>query len=335
MTTTKRPRRHLRRVLLGVLALAVAASGLLLTQEATATSTRADVKPASYRSPAYNAPMLNVKVASVTFSVAAGQAAYVNSNLRFGNATTRILVDNQVECFNSQGTSVRKLLRSQNVYAAGSGSLSTVSLTTRFLLPTTTAASFRCDLSLWTRSLGAAGRVSLISGFVELAGKYVGTTQAANTGRSLVTKATPVWTPTVTGTASVPKHTGLWQAPGGATSLSVFGDVQLTTCYGKDKAPCPVTAIDGKGSLVRTTLIATQFKQDGTVCKTSTVSRDTRIQQYVHHQPIYLHNPKVPVVTGGGCLPVFSIYLKHQLLADHPYYVHGRSDDGVISVFPV
>jgi len=325
----------MRRLLYGVLVVAVAATGLLLTHDATAATTRDDVTPANYRAPAYNAPMVNIKVASVTVSLSAGQAAYINSSLKFGDASTRILVDNQVECFNSKGTSVRKLLRSQNVYAAGNGALSTVSLTTRFLLPTQTAASFRCDLSVWTRSLGAAGRFNLKSGFVEVAGKYVGTTQAANTGRSVVTKAAPVWTPTVKGSASVPKHSGLWQAPGGATSLSVFGDVQLTTCYGKDKAPCPVTKIDGKGSLVRTTLVATQFKSDGSVCKTSTISDDTRIPQYVHHQPVYLHNPKVPVVTGGGCLPVFSIYLKHQLLADHPYYVHGTSDDGVISVFPV
>ncbi|GIG70282.1 hypothetical protein [Phytomonospora endophytica] len=327
--------RLFRRTLYGVLAVAVAAAGLLLTQEATALSSRADVKPASYRSPAYNAPMLNVKVASVTFNVAAGQAAYINSSLKFGNATTRILVDNQVECFNNKGTSVRKLLRSQNVYAAGNGALSTVALTTRFLLPTATAASFRCDLSLWTRSLGDAGRVGLMSGFVEVAGKYAGTTQAATTGRSLVTKSAPVWAPAVKGSASVPKTTGLWQAPGGATSLSVFGDAQLTTCYGKDKAPCPVTANDKKGSLVRTTLVATQFKKDGSVCKTSTVSSDVRIPQYVHHQPVYLHNPKVPVLTGSGCLPVFSVYLKHQLLADHPYYVHGSSDDAVVSVIPV
>lgn len=322
-------------MLYGVIALAMAAGGLLLTQEASAETLRDDVTPASYRAPAYNAPMLNVKVGSVTVNLAAGQAAYINSNLRFGNASTRILVDNQVECFNNKGTSVRKLLRSQNVYAAGNGALSNVSLTTRFLLPTTVAASFRCDLSVWTRSLGAAGRFSMTSGFVEVAGKYRGTAQAATTARAVVTKATPVWAPTVAGSASVPKHSGLWQAPSGATSLSVFGDFQLTTCYGKDKAPCPVTKIDGKGSLVRTTLIATQFKSDGSVCKTSTVSDDVRIPQYVHHQPVYLNNPKVPVVTGAGCLPVFSIYVKHQLLADHPYYVHGKSDDGVINVFPV
>lgn len=318
----------------GALALVVAATGLLVAQAASAETSRADVKPTSYRSPAYNAPMLHVTVASVTVSLSAGQSAYLNSNLKFGNATTRILVDNQVECFNSKNTSVRKLLRSQNIYAAGNGSLSTVSLTTRFLLPTKTSATFRCDLSVWTRSLGDAGRVSLTSGFVEVAGKYTGTTQASTTGRSLVAGTTPVWAPSVKGNASVPGHSGLWQAPNGTKSLSVFGDFQLTTCYGKDKAPCPETANDKKGSLARTTLVATQFKKDGSVCKTSTVSEDTRIPQYVHHQPVYLHNPKVPVLTGSNCVPVFSIYVKHQRIADHPYYVHGPADDGVISVFP-
>lgn len=333
MIKPKRPR--LRRLLYAVLAIVVAATGVLVAQVATADSSRVDVKPATYRSPAYNAPMLHVKVASLTVNVSAGQAAYVNSNLRFGNATTRILVDSQLECFNSKGTSVRKLLRAQNVYAAGSGSLSKVSLTTRFLLPSKTAASFRCDLSLWTRSLGDAGRVSLTSGFVELAGKYRGTTQAATTSRALVSAGKPAWTPSVKGSASVPGESGLWQAPSGTKSLSVFGDFQLTTCYGKDKPPCPETANDKKGSSVRTTLVATQFKKDGSVCKTSTVSDDTRIQQYVHHQPVYLHNAKVPVVSGGGCVPVFSIYAKHQLRAYHPYYIHGRSEDALISVIPV
>ncbi|HZE38077.1 MAG TPA: hypothetical protein VE172_04620 [Stackebrandtia sp.] len=328
-------KKSLRRWIYGALAVAVAATGLMVAREAMADPTRVAVKATSFRAPASSAAMLHVKLASVKVAVSAGQSAYLNSNLRFSNASTRILVDNQLECVNNKGVSVRKVLRSQNVFAKGNGSLSAVSLTSRFLLPSKVTANFRCDVSVWTRSLGAAGRVSLTSGFVEVAGKYRNTATAATSTRALVSAGKTVWTPSVKGTASVPKHSGLWAAPSGAKRLSVFGDFQLTTCYGKDKAPCPVTSVNGKGSLVRTTLVATQFKKDGSVCKSSSYTQDTRIPQYVHHKPIYLNNSKVPVVTGGGCVPIFSVYAKHTLRADHPYYIHGRSDDGIINVFAV
>lgn len=331
MTTRRRTR--LRRALYVALALIVAAGGLAAARVATADTLRDDVTAAQYRAPASSDPMRQINLATVTVTLSKGQTAYLNGNLRFGKATTRILVDNQLQCFTPGGSSARKLLRAQNIYPDGNGSLSKVSLTSRFLLTASTAGTYRCDLSAWMRSLGAAGRVTVSSGFAEVAGKYSGTAAAATTGRSLVASGKAAWTPVVTGKGSVPGHGSLWQAPAGTTALSVFGDSQLTTCYGKDKPPCPQTPIDGKGSVARTSLVVTQFKKDGSVCDSSTTTLDTRIHQYVHHKPVYIHDPKVTIASGGGCVPLFSIYVKHQLRSGHPYYVHGPAEDGVISVF--
>ncbi|WP_394834268.1 hypothetical protein LVJ94_47995 [Pendulispora rubella] len=285
-----------------------------------------------FRSPASSDPMRQINLAAVTVTMAAGSARYITSNLRFGKATIHTLVDNDVTCRDSAGAVVQRFVHGENIDIPG-GAYDVAPITTRLLFTAPRAGTYTCTLSAWMRSLGAAGRVTVLSGFVEVVRSVSGGAQGETARQTIAVQGTPAWTPVVPGTATLPDVAGkLWQAPAGTTRITAFGDIGLTSCRADEGAPCPSSSTD-TGSKARTQLVVTQFKSDGSVCDTTVDSQDTTIPKVQHHKVLYHHLPGVAVKTGDGCVPVFSIYVKTERLSGSPLYVHGP-DESVAFVIP-
>lgn len=324
----------MRRLGYAALAVVVAAVTIVVTTTAFAENRRAEIPSGDHSVPSFTQRAARIAAETIVFELDEGESAQITAGMRLTGATSRVLVRAELECRAPSGETAGGLTRSQNVYREGTGPKSTVSLPVRYMFTATEDGGHRCELTGWARSQGAAGEMTVSGGFLELTGRHPGAVIGTTDKSSLVSDADVVLEPDIEADESVPGQDGLWRAPRGTTSLSVNADTQLTTCYGRDERPCPTTLNDGVGSHVRSYLVTVQYAKDGSVCNMSSVSVDTHIAQYVHHRSIYLSDAEVPVVTGRGCLPLFSVHSKHEWRDGHPFFVHGPESTGIVYVVP-
>jgi len=316
-------------VLLGIIA--------TTAEPAAAEVLRDDVTPASYSAPKYNDPMRQIALATVNIGVVAGQLTYVSGVIYFANASGVTLVDASVQCLNGTA-SAGKVVHGENIFSSGSSGQQSVAVTARLLARSTSGGVLSCSLYAFVRSLGVNPTTfSVTAGHIEIGRRSVpGGVQAGST-QQLASIGSPVWTPTITGSAALPGYTGLWRAPSGATTLNVISNLSLTTCKKNgDSYGCP--GYDGtSGSTVRTTLFVTQFNSNGTVCRQTADSKDAVITDAQHHDVAYHQIPSVTVLTGGTCVPVFSIYMKTQVHSGRPTTTHDPApagEMGLVFVLP-
>ena len=330
--------RHRTGRTVSVIAAMAVFSGIVLTASPAAAEVTYDaITPGTYTAPAYNQPMRTITMANVNIDVAAGQRTYVSGYLTFANPTVVTLVDSGVQCVNG-GVSAGRVVHGENVFPSSYNQQHAVSVTARLLATSSTTGVLSCTLYAYVRSLGVnASTFSITGGHLQIGRRSVpGGVQAAST-EQLARTGSPVWTPYIRGSASVPGYTGLWRAPSGTTSLNVISNVSLTVCKRNgDQYGCP--GADGtSGASVRTTIFVTQFNSDGTVCRQTSDPKTASISDAQHHDVAYHHLPSVAVATSGLCVPVFSIYMRLEVLSGRPVVTHHAApagEMGLVFVLP-
>jgi hypothetical protein len=318
----------------GLSALIVLVGVIVVAGEpAAAEVLRDDVTLATYTAPKYDDPMRQITLAGVSISVAAGQHTYVSGVVYFANASGVTLVDASVQCVNGTG-SAGKVVHGENIFPASASDQHSVAVTARLLADSTISGALSCTLYAFVRSLGVnTTTFSITAGHIEIGRRSVPGGVHAGSTQQLSSVGNPVWTPTITGTATLPGYTNLWRAPAGATTLNVITTLSLTTCKKNgDSFGCP--GYDGRsGSTVRTTLFVTQFNSNGTLCQPSyTDAKDTVITDAQHHDVAYHQIPDVKILTTGTCVPIFSIYMKTQVLSGRPATTHDPAPGGEMGV---
>lgn len=284
------------------------------------------VTPATYTAPS---ELKAINVATINFDVASGQKIYVYGVLSFADASKRTLVDASVSC--AVGSSVGgSVVHNENI---GSGAQASATIVARMLATAPYAGPMYCRLYAWVATLsGSSSTVRVTGGHLKIGDRSVpGGVQGASEN-FVATTSQAVWTPSIPGNTSAGSVTGLWQPPAGTTNLNVFGDLSMTKCRTGDAYGCPSSSPTAD-STVRTTLFVTQFNSDGSVCRPSTTYTATAvISDERRHDVTYTNTPTVPVVTGGLCVPKFSIYLKTQVATGGAVVTHGRATAGEMGV---
>lgn len=327
------PKHQSGRVASVIAAMAVFASVVMTASPAAAAEVLYDeITPGTYTAPAYNQPMRQITMAAVSINVTAGQITYVSGYLTFANPTVVTLVDSSVQCLNG-GASAGKVVHGENIFPSSYNAQHAASVTGRLLATSSTTGVLSCTLYAFVRSLGVnASTFSITGGHLQIGRRSVpGGVQAASTER-LARVGSPVWTPYITGSASLPGYTGLWRAPTGTTTLNVISNVSLTVCKRNgDKFGCP--GADGtSGASVRTTIFVTQFNSNGTVCRQTTDPKTAVISDAQHHDVAYHQIPSVAVLTSGSCVPVFSIYMRLDVLSGRPVATHNAASAGAMGL---
>lgn len=317
-----------------LVAAAVGLGSLLAAAPAYAEVLHDDVTPGTFSAPSKDADMKVILMATISFDVASGQKTYVNGNLTFANANIATLVDASVACAVGASTG-GSVVHNENI---GPGRQTSVAISARMLATAPYAGTMYCRLYAWVSSLSSTPSTFQVTrGELEVGRRSVpGGIQAASNNQ-VTTVGNPVWTPVIPGSATAGNVTGLWQAPAGATALTVFGDLSMTKCRTGDAYGCPATSPTAD-TKVLVTLYATQFQSNGAVCGTpATYSTTLTISDARRHDVAYTNLPSVPVATGGLCVPKFSIYLKSQVTSGGAAVTHGRAtagEMGVVFVLP-
>lgn len=267
------------------------------------------------------------QVASINFSVASGQKIYVYSDLSFGSASKRTLVDASVTC--AVGASVGgKVVHNENI---GSGAQASVTIVSRMLATAPYAGTMYCYLYAWVATLsGTSSTVRVTGGELKIGRRSVPGGVQATSNNQVMSVGTPVWTPRIVGGASAGSATGLWEPPVDASSLTVFGDLSMTKCRTGDAYGCPSSS-STSDSGVSTTLFVTQFNSSGTVCKTTTYTDPTVISDERRHDVTYTALT-VPIQSLGSCVRKFSIYLKSQVTSGGAVVTHNAATAGAMGV---
>jgi hypothetical protein len=312
-----------------LIAALIAVGSLLTAAPAHAEVLRDDVTPGTYSAPSKDGDMKAYHLATISIDVASGQRTYINGTLTFANANIATLVDASVSCGVGASTA-GSVVHGENV---GPGRQASVAVSARLLAAAPYAGTMYCRLYAWVSSLSSTpSTFAVTAGHLEVGRRSVpGGVQAASNNQ-VTTVGDPVWTPVIPGSASAGSVTGLWQAPAGTSSLTVFGDLSLTKCRTGDKYGCPATSPTSDTRVV-TTLYVTQFNSDGSTCGASkTYSATLTISDLRRHDVAYTNLPSVPVATGGLCVPKFSIYLKTQVTSGGAAVTHGRATAGEMGV---
>lgn len=312
----------------------VVAGGLLAGGPASAEVLRDDVSPGTFSAPSKDADMKAYHLATISIDVASGQRTYINGTLSFANANIATLVDSAVSC-GVGASSAGSVVHGENI---GPNRQPSAAVSARLLAAAPYAGTMYCRLYAWVRSLSSTpSTFAITDGHLEVGRRSVpgGVQAASNT--QITTVGNPVWTPVIPGTATAGNVTGLWQAPAGASSLNVFGDLSLTKCKTGDPYGCPATSPTTDTRVV-TTLYVSQLNSDGSLCRPSaTYSTTLTISDLRHHDVAYTNLPSVPIATGGLCVPKFSIYLKTQVTSGAAVATHSRAvagEMGVLFVLP-
>ncbi|WP_163506383.1 hypothetical protein [Fodinicola acaciae] len=323
-------RHPVRSILLGAVTAAVLV-GAAATPVSAAEVLYDTVSPASsYRAPEEGADYAAYPLAAISINVAAGQRTYVSGVLAFASSTVGSIVDTSVQCKNGTNDA-GKVVHGENI---GTNYEPSAAISGRLLATSATSGTLVCTLYAYAHSLAtAATRFSITSGHIEVGSRSVpGGVQAAST-QQLASVGSPVWTPRIVGTESLPGHSNLWRAPAGSTSLNVFADQSITACKtsGDSVYGCP-SGTTGSSSAVHTTLYATQFTSTGGVCRTSTYAVSRIVTTTLHHDVFYHNIPTVPVLASGGCVPVFSIYLKIEVSSGQDAVANDAAPTGEMGV---
>jgi hypothetical protein len=302
---------------------------LLVVGPAYAEVLRDDVTPGTYSAPSKDGDMKAYHLATISFDVASGQRTYVSGSLTFANANIATLVDASVSCAVGASTG-GSVVHGENI---GPGRQSSAAVSARLLATAPYAGTMYCRLYAWVSSLSSTpSTFAVTAGRLEVGRRNVpGGVQAASNNQ-VTTVGNPVWTPVIPGSASAGSVAGLWQAPAGTSSLTVFGDLSLTKCRTGDEYGCPASSPTSDAKVV-TTLYVTQFNSDGSTCGDSkTYSATLTISDLRRHDVAYTNLPSVPVATGGLCVPKFSIYLKTAVTSGGAAVTHGRATAGEMGV---
>ncbi|WP_163506382.1 hypothetical protein [Fodinicola acaciae] len=289
------------------------------------------VAPAtSYRAPQKGAAFAVYPLAAVTINVVAGQRTYVSGVLAFSSTNLGSIVDASVQCGNGP-RNAGKVVHGENV---GTNYQRSTTITARLLATSTARGTLVCRLYAYAHSLGTpATRFSITSGHLEVGRRSVPNGVQVVSGQQLAKAGHAVWTPRVTGNASVRGVSNLWRLPAGTKNLNVFADQSITVCKtsGDGKYGCP-GGTRGSSAAVRTTLIATQFTSTGAVCQTRTYPVSRTVSTALHHVVFYHNIPNVAVRTTGGCVPVFSIYLKTEVRSGQAVVTNKAAPTGEMGV---
>lgn len=282
------------------------------------------VTPATYTAPD---ELKAFEVATINFSVASGQKIYVYGDLQFGDASKRTLVDASVTC--AVGASIGgKVVHNENI---GSGAQASVSLVARMLATAPYAGTMYCRLYAWVATLsGSSSTVRVTGGELKIGRRSVPGGIQATSNNQVMIAGDNVYTPVIPGSATAGSVTGLWQAPAGASSLTVFGDLSMTKCRTGDAYGCPSSS-PTSDSNASTTLYVTQFNSNGSVCDTNTYTDATTISDERRHDVTYTALT-VPVATSGTCVPKFSIYLNSRVTSGGAVVTHGAATAGAMGV---
>ncbi|MFG1647959.1 hypothetical protein ACGFMK_47370 [Amycolatopsis sp. NPDC049252] len=298
-----------RRILAAVVAgLAVLVSAAPPAQAATS----ATFTPRTVTSP--HDTQYVAALGSVELPMTATQTAYVYSTLRVNNASNTTLADNEVRCAGPGGWTKNEVL-GQNVLittADAPASLRDISVTTRFLVHPGAAGTVTCTTYLRSANLGPGNStMRLVSGELKFADTSVGNTTAGTppqadadtpAGRVIALNSAD-------NTTREPATEIFETAP--VTGLSVFGDMNLMACYPEPADyDCPVNEMTAK-----VTLFVNQWKADGTLCKSDASATVTAVvRRDVHHLVVPL-NTHFTALTGNGCVPKFTFYVKTDWLS--------------------
>jgi hypothetical protein len=289
------------------------------------------VSPASsYRAPQKGAAYAAYPLAAIRINVAAGQRTYVSGVLAFSSGNLGSIVDASVQCKNG-AKNAGKVVHGENV---GTNYQRSAVITARLLATSTARGTLVCTLYAYAHSLGKpATRFSITSGHVEVGRRSVPGGVQVVSAQQLAKAGHSVWTPRVTGNASVRGVTNLWRLPAGTRNLNVFADQSITVCKtsGDGKYGCP-SGTRGSAASVRTTLVATQFTSTGAVCQTRTYPLSRTVSTTLHHDVFYHNIPNVAVRTTGGCVPVFSIYLKLDVRSGQPVVTNKAAPTGEMGI---
>jgi hypothetical protein len=207
-------------------------------------------------------------------------------------------------------------------------------ITARLLATSSVRGTLVCTLYAYAHSLGnPATRFSITSGHLEVGRRNVPGGVQVVSGQQVAAAGRSVWTARVAGTASVRGVSGLWRPPAGTRSLNIFADQSITVCKtsGDGKYGCP-SGTRGSPASVHTTLVATQFTSTGAVCQSRTYPVSRTVSTTLHHDVFYHNIPNVAVRTTGGCVPVFSIYLKMEVRSGQPTVTNSAAPTGGMGV---
>ena len=227
------------KLLRSLVAVLVVLAALLVTGPAYAEVLRDDVTPGTYTAPSKDADMVAYHLATISIEVASGQRTYINGTLTFADANIATLVDASVSCGVGASTA-GSVVHGENI---GPSRQPSVAVSARLLATAPYAGTMYCRLYAWVSSLSSTPSTFAVTrGHLEVGRRSVpGGVQAASTNQ-VTNLGDPVWTPVIPGSATAGGVTGLWQAPAGTSSLTVFGDLSLTKCRSGDKYGCPATS---------------------------------------------------------------------------------------------
>lgn len=243
-----------------------------------------------------------VALGSVSLAFTASQTAYVVSVLRANSASYRILVDNEVRCIGPGGWT-KNMVVGQNVYASGGDPWDDIQLTTRYLVHPGVAGTVTCTTYSRTASLGhTTESIYLASGSLQFADQSVDNATSGNPIQASVVSSLAITpsSPTVREPA-----TGMFDIAAGKSGLSVFGDTEFQVDCTKS-AGCGVADT----TTAQFTLFVNQWKSDGSLCHSDSVSVSKQVSYSVHHIYVPLHMPNFAVSTSSGCIPRFNAYVK-------------------------